>query len=33
MVENVEAKDIYDNGISHLNVGTGKDISIIELAK
>jgi len=33
MIENVEAKDIYDNGISHLNVGTGKDISIIDLAK
>jgi len=33
MMENVEAKDIYENGISHLNVGTGKDISIIDLAK
>lgn len=33
MMENVEAKDIYDNGISHLNIGTGKDISIIDLAK
>lgn len=33
MIENVEAKDIYDNGISQLNVGTGKDISIIDLAK
>ena len=33
MMENVEAKDIYENGISHLNIGTGKDISIIELAK
>ena len=33
MMENVEAKDIYENGMSHLNVGTGKDISIIDLAK
>ncbi len=33
MMENVEAKDIYENGISHLNVGTGIDISIIDLAK
>jgi len=33
MMENVKAKDIYDNGISHLNVGTGKDISVIDLAK
>ncbi|RKY99532.1 MAG: GDP-L-fucose synthase, partial [Ignavibacteriae bacterium] len=33
MMENVEAKDIYENGIAHLNVGTGKDISIIDLAK
>jgi len=33
MMENVEAKDLYDNGITHLNVGTGKDISISDLAK
>jgi len=33
LLENVEAKDLYENGISHLNIGTGKDISIIELAK
>ena len=33
MMENVEAKDLYENGISHLNIGTGKDISIIDLAK
>ena len=33
MMENVEAKNIYENRISHLNVGTGKDISIIDLAK
>ncbi len=33
MMENVEAKDIYENEISHLNIGIGKDISIIDLAK
>jgi GDP-L-fucose synthase len=31
-MENVEAKDLYEKGISHINVGTGKDISINELA-
>jgi len=33
LMENVNAKDIYDTGNSQINVGTGKDISIIELAK
>jgi len=33
LMENVEAKDIYENGISHINIGTGKDLSINELAK
>ena len=32
LLENVEAKDIYDNGISHINVGTGEDLTITELA-
>ena len=32
MMENVEAKDLYEKGITHLNIGTGKDISISELA-
>ena len=32
LLENVEAKDIYDNGISHLNIGIGEDLSITELA-
>jgi len=32
LMENVEAKDLYEKGISHINVGTGKDISINELA-
>jgi len=33
LLENVEAKDIYDNNITHLNIGTGKDITINELAE
>ena len=32
LLENVDAKDIYDNGISHINVGTGEDLTITELA-
>jgi len=33
MIENVEAKDLYEKGISHINVGSGKDLSINELAE
>lgn len=33
MMENINAKDLYENGITHLNAGTGKDISISDLAK
>jgi len=33
LLESVEAKDIYEKGISHLNIGTGKDLSINELAE
>ncbi len=33
LLENVEAKTIYDNGISHINVGSGEDMSITELAE
>jgi len=32
ILENIDAKTIYEEGISHLNIGTGKDISINELA-
>lgn len=32
-MESVEAKDVYDRGISHLNVGTGSDLQIIETAR
>lgn len=33
LLENVEAKDLYDNNLSFLNIGTGKDLTIAELAK
>jgi len=33
MMENINAKDLYENGITHLNAGTGKDISIANLSK
>ncbi len=29
----VDAKDLYDNGVTHLNVGTGEDLTIAELAE
>lgn len=32
LLENVNAEDLYENGITHLNIGTGKDISIDGLA-
>jgi GDP-L-fucose synthase len=32
ILENIDAKTIYEEGISHLNIGTGKDITINELA-
>ena len=31
-VENVEARDVYDQNISHLNCGSGEEVSIKELA-
>lgn len=33
LMEKVNAEDLYEKGITHLNIGTGKDISIKELAK
>lgn len=32
LTENINAKDLYDNGISQLNIGTGEDLTIKELA-
>jgi GDP-L-fucose synthase len=33
MMENVEAKDLYEKGVSHINIGSGKDLSINDLAE
>ena len=32
LMEKVNAKDLYDNGISQINIGTGEDLTIEELA-
>lgn len=32
MMEKIEASDLYNLGITHLNIGSGKDISISQLA-
>jgi GDP-L-fucose synthase len=32
LLENVEARDIYEHGISQINVGTGEDLTIGDLA-
>jgi len=32
LLDNINAKDIYENNITHLNIGTGEDISIAGLA-
>jgi GDP-L-fucose synthase len=32
MMSNINATNLYENGITHLNVGSGKDISISDLA-
>ncbi len=32
LLENINAKDVYEKGISQINVGTGEDLSIAELA-
>jgi GDP-L-fucose synthase len=31
ILNNIDAKDIYSQGVSHINIGTGEDISIEEL--
>ncbi len=33
LMENIDAKDLYDLGISQINIGTGEDLSIKELAE
>ncbi|MFC2085509.1 GDP-L-fucose synthase family protein, partial [Bacteroidota bacterium] len=32
IMNNINAEDIYEEGVTHLNIGTGKDIAISELA-
>ncbi|OGU76797.1 MAG: GDP-fucose synthetase [Ignavibacteria bacterium RBG_16_34_14] len=32
LIEKVDAKDLYKKEITHLNIGTGKDLTILELA-
>ncbi len=32
LMENINAKDLYDKGISQINIGTGEDLTIGELA-
>ena len=32
IMENINAKELYENGISQINIGTGEDLSISELA-
>ena len=33
LFENLEADDLYSRGVSHINIGTGIDITISELAE
>lgn len=33
LLENVNAADLYENGISQINIGTGEDLTIAELAE
>jgi len=33
LMENVDASDLYEKGISHINIGSGRDITIDNLAK
>ena len=33
LIDKIDAKDIYNQGITHLNIGTGEDITIKDLAE
>lgn len=33
LLENISAKDLYDQNISQINIGTGEDVTITELAR
>ena len=33
LMEKIEAKDLYEKGLTHINIGTGEDLTIAELAE
>jgi len=33
LMEKIEAKDLYEQGLTHINIGTGEDLTISDLAK
>lgn len=33
IMNSIDAKDLYESGVSHINIGTGEDVSIQELAE
>jgi len=33
LMEKIEAKDLYEQGLTHINIGTGEDLTIAELAE
>lgn len=33
LMNKIEAKDLYEQGLTHINIGTGEDLSIAELAE
>jgi GDP-L-fucose synthase len=33
LFDKIDAKDLYENNLTHINIGTGEDISIAELSK
>jgi GDP-L-fucose synthase len=33
LLTNINAKDLYDNGLTHINIGTGEDLTIREVAQ
>lgn len=33
LMDKVDAKDLYENGLTHINIGTGEDLSIAELVE
>ncbi len=33
LMEKIEAKDLYEQGLTHINIGTGEDLTIVQLAE